>query len=60
MWTKPQSEAEPSAVSPAQGAGSPVAPFGAPSSSHLGSPVAHLGAGLHIKGEITGRRRLAD
>jgi cytoskeletal protein CcmA (bactofilin family) len=58
MWTKQQSQAEPSDVSPAQGAGSPVVPFSSPSSSRLGSPVARLGASLQIKGDITGTEDL--
>ena len=62
MWTKQQSQAEPSAVSPAQRAGSPVVPLSSPSSSHLGSQVARasarLGAGLQIKGDITGAEDL--
>jgi cytoskeletal protein CcmA (bactofilin family) len=62
MWTKQQSQAEPSAVLPAQGAGSPVVPFSSPSPSSLGSPVARgsarLGASLQIKGDITGSENL--
>lgn len=56
MWTKQQSQAEPSAVSPAQGAGSPVVPLS--SASRLGSSVARLGANLQIKGDITGTEDL--
>jgi len=62
MWTKQQPQAEPSAVSPAKGAGSPVVPFSSPSSARLGSPVARgsarLGASLQIKGHITGTEDL--
>ena len=62
MWTKQQPQAEPPAVSPVQGAGSPVAPFSSPSSGRLGSPVARgsarLGASLQIKGHITGTEDL--
>jgi cytoskeletal protein CcmA (bactofilin family) len=62
MWTKQQSQAEHSAVSPAQGAGSPVVPFSSASSSRPGSPVARssarLGASLQIKGDITGTEDL--
>ncbi len=62
MWTKQQSQAEPSALSPAQSAGSPVVPISSPPSVRPGSPVAHasarLGAGLQIKGELTGTEDL--
>ena len=58
MWTKQQSQAEPSAVSPAPPARSPVAPSNSPSPVRPDSPPsrgsARLGAGLQIKGEIVG------
>jgi cytoskeletal protein CcmA (bactofilin family) len=62
MWTKPQSQAEPPAVSPVQGTGSPAVPTSSSSSARFGSPAARgaarLGAGLQIKGEITGAEDL--
>jgi cytoskeletal protein CcmA (bactofilin family) len=62
MWTKQQSQAEPSAVSPAQAAGSPAVPFSSPSSVRLDSQVtrgsARLGAGLQITGDLTGTEDL--
>ena len=62
MWTKQQSQAGQSAVSPSQVAGSPVVPLSSTSSSRLGSPVARssarLGASLQIKGDITGTEDL--
>ena len=62
MWSKQQAVAEPPAVSPAPGSASPVVPFGAPSTSRSASPAprasARLGAGLLIKGAITGTEDL--
>ena len=62
MWSKQQTVADPFAVSPAQGSASPVIPFGSPSNSRSASPVARnsarLGAGLQIKGQITGEEDL--
>lgn len=62
MWSKQQSDSEPPAVTSAHGSTSAVAPFGAPSSSRPATPVghssAHLGAGLYIKGHITGTENL--
>jgi cytoskeletal protein CcmA (bactofilin family) len=62
MWSKQQSVSEPPAVSPAQGSASSVNPFGAPSSSRSVSTVARgsarLGAGLQIKGHISGAESL--
>ena len=62
MWSKQQTVAEPPAVSPAQGSASPVVPFNAPSTSRSASPAARnsarLGAGLQIKGHITGTEDL--
>jgi cytoskeletal protein CcmA (bactofilin family) len=62
MWSKQHSASEPPAVSPAPGSASSVTPFGAPSSSRSGHTVMHdsarLGAGLQIKGHITGTESL--
>ncbi|HET8924149.1 MAG TPA: polymer-forming cytoskeletal protein [Candidatus Acidoferrum sp.] len=62
MWSKQQAVAEPPAVSPAQGSVSPVVAFSAPSSSRSLTPAARnsarLGAGLQIKGHITGTEDL--
>lgn len=62
MWSKQQGVSEPSAVSPTHGSAPSVVPFGAPSSSRSASAVAHnsarLGAGLQIKGHITGSENL--
>lgn len=62
MWSKQQSVWEPPAVSPPQGSASSVTPCGTPSSSRsvsvLGRDSARLGAGLHIKGHITGTESL--
>jgi len=62
MWSKQQSVAEPPVSSPAPGSSSPVVPFGAPSTSRLGSSnsrsSARLGASIQIKGQITGAEDL--
>ncbi len=62
MWTKQQTVTEAPAVPPVQTAASPVVPFGAPSAPRHSSPVvrnlARLGAGLQIKGHITGTEDL--
>src|SRR6266851_9507100 len=62
MWTKQQSQTENPAAPPVQSSGSPVVPFSAPSTARLGSSSAHnsarLGAGLQIKGHITGTEDL--
>ena len=58
MWSKQQAVADPPATSPAQGPASPVIPFGSSSSSRSAGPAARnsarLGAGIQIKGQITG------
>jgi cytoskeletal protein CcmA (bactofilin family) len=62
MWSKPQTAAEPPAISPSQGLAAPVVPFNSTSNSRPGSaPVrnsARLGSSLHIKGQITGAEAL--
>ncbi len=62
MWTKQQSQTEPSVVSPAAGPASSVTPFSAPSSSRSSSSTARssarLGSSLQIKGHITGTEDL--
>ncbi len=62
MWTKQQSQSEPPAVSPATGPASSVTPISVPPSSRSSSPAARssarLGAGLQIKGHITGTEDL--
>lgn len=62
MWSKQQSVSEPPVVSPAQGSASSVSPFGASPSLRSVSTVApdsaRLGAGLQIKGHITGTESL--
>ena len=64
MWNKQQPQNEPPAVPPAAGPASSVTPFSVPSSSSSrssGSPArgaARLGAGLVIKGHITGTEDL--
>jgi cytoskeletal protein CcmA (bactofilin family) len=62
MWSKQQAVAEPPALSPAQGSVSPVVPISSPSSSRSASPAsrssARLGAGLQIKGQLTGSEDL--
>ena len=64
MWNKQQPQTEPPAVPPAAGPASAVTPFSAPSSSSSrssSSPArgsARLGAGLVIKGHITGTEDL--
>ena len=61
MWTKPP-QTEAPASSPAQGSGSSVTPFSAPSAPRPGSPAARtsarIGSGLQIKGQITGTEDL--
>jgi cytoskeletal protein CcmA (bactofilin family) len=58
MWSKPQTAAEPPAISPSQGLAAPVVAFNSTSNSRPGSaPVrnsARLGSSLHIKGQVTG------
>lgn len=62
MWPKQQTVADPPAFSPAQGSASPTIPFGSPSGSRSAGPAtrnsARLGAGLQIKGQITGTEDL--
>jgi len=64
MWNKQQPQNEPPAVPPAAGPASSVTPFSVPSSSSSrssSSPArgsARLGAGLVIKGHITGTEDL--
>jgi cytoskeletal protein CcmA (bactofilin family) len=62
MWSKQQTVSESPAISPAQGSASSVAPLGTPSRSRPASAAAHnsarLGAGLQIKGHITGTEDL--
>src|SRR5712692_9819239 len=62
MWTKQQSQTEPSVVSPAAGPASSVTPFSVPSSSRSSSSTARssarLGSSLQIKGHITGTEDL--
>jgi cytoskeletal protein CcmA (bactofilin family) len=62
MWNKQQSPAEPPAASPAPGPAPSVTPLGAPSTPRLGGAAprssARLGAGLQIKGHLTGTEDL--
>jgi cytoskeletal protein CcmA (bactofilin family) len=64
MWNKQQPQNEPPAVPPAAGPASSVTPFSVPSSSSSRSSsspargAARLGAGLVIKGHITGTEDL--
>ena len=64
MWNKQQPQTEPPAVPPAAGPASSVTPFSVPSGSSSrssSSPArgsARLGAGLVIKGHITGTEDL--
>ena len=62
MWTKQQTQTEPPAAPPTLGPAPSVTPFSAPSSSRsISSPsrsAARLGAGLQIKGHITGTEDL--
>lgn len=62
MWSKQQNVSEPQAVTPAQGSASSLTPFVVPSNSRSSTPVAsspaRLGAGLQIKGHITGTENL--
>ncbi len=62
MWTKQQTQTEPLAMPPAAGPVSAVTPFSVPSGSRSSSPAARssarLGAGLQIKGHITGTEDL--
>jgi cytoskeletal protein CcmA (bactofilin family) len=62
MWTKPQSQSEPSAVPPATGPAPSVTPFSVPSAARSSSSAARnsarLGSSLQIKGHITGTEDL--
>ena len=62
MWTKPQSQSEPSAVPPATGPAPSVTPFSVPSAARSSSSAARnsarLGSSLQIKGQITGTEDL--
>ena len=64
MWTKQQQQAEAPAAPPVQGSASPasVVAFGGSSTARPSSPStrnsARLGAGLQIKGHITGNEDL--
>jgi cytoskeletal protein CcmA (bactofilin family) len=62
MWTKQQSQPEAPATPPVQNPASPVVPFASPSASRLATPgarnSARIGAGLSIRGEITGSEDL--
>ena len=62
MWTKQQSQPDAPGAPPAQNPASSVVPFSSPSASRLGSPsarnAARIGAGLAIRGEITGSEDL--
>jgi cytoskeletal protein CcmA (bactofilin family) len=62
MWNKQQTAAEPPVAPPVQTASSPVVAFSAPSAPRPGSATvrnaARLGAGLEIKGQITGAEDL--
>ncbi len=62
MWNKQQSPAEPPAASPAPGTAASITPISAPSAPRLGGTTprnaARLGAGLVIKGHITGTEDL--
>jgi cytoskeletal protein CcmA (bactofilin family) len=62
MWTKQQNAFEPITVSPPQNSASSVVPLSAASSSRSATPAvrnsARLGAGLQIKGHITGAENL--
>jgi cytoskeletal protein CcmA (bactofilin family) len=55
MWSKQQSVSEPPATSPVQGS---AAPAGASSSSPSARNSARIGAGLRIKGQISGAENL--
>jgi cytoskeletal protein CcmA (bactofilin family) len=62
MWNKQQSPAEPPAAAPAPGPAASVTPFSVPPAPRLGGTTprnsARLGAGLVIKGHITGTEDL--
>jgi cytoskeletal protein CcmA (bactofilin family) len=62
MWNKQQSPTEPPAASPTPGPAGSVTPISAPSTPRLGGitarSAARLGAGLVIKGHITGTEDL--
>jgi cytoskeletal protein CcmA (bactofilin family) len=62
MWSKQQTQTETPAAPPVQNPASPVIPFTAPSASRLGSTnsrsSARLGAGIEIKGHLTGTEDL--
>jgi cytoskeletal protein CcmA (bactofilin family) len=62
MWTKQQTATEAPVIPSVPGSGSPVVPFNTPSAVRLGNTAARnsarLGAGLHIKGQITGTEDL--
>ena len=62
MWTKQQTQSEPSAVPPATGPAPSVTPFSVPSAPRSSSSTtrnsARLGSSLQIKGQITGTEDL--
>jgi cytoskeletal protein CcmA (bactofilin family) len=69
MWNKQQTQPQAPAAPPLQGLASPAAQpasviaFGAPSAPRPATPpstrsAAHLGSGLHIKGQLTGTEDL--
>ncbi len=62
MWTKQQTVTETPVAPPVQPSGTPVVPFGAPSTSRTGNSavrnLARLGSSLQIKGQITGTEDL--
>jgi cytoskeletal protein CcmA (bactofilin family) len=62
MWSKQQTGGEPPAASPAQGSATPVSSLGASPISRTANPAARnsarIGAGLKIKGHITGTEDL--
>ena len=61
MWSKQQAVAEPPAVSPSSVPPSTVVPFSSPSAKPAGNPsrsVARIGAGIRIKGQVTGNEDL--
>ena len=62
MWTKQQTQSEPSAVPPATGPAPSVTPFSVPSAPRSSSSTtrnsARLGSSLQIKGHITGTEDL--
>jgi cytoskeletal protein CcmA (bactofilin family) len=62
MWTKQQTATEAPVTPSVSSSGSPVVPFSTPSAVRLGNSAARncarLGAGLQIKGQITGTEDL--